>query len=679
MISGPGIAWLTALLGCPKVPLYPVNASFNVSDAAWFEEEQTLFVFWDVEAEQGLGDPSVIEITWATDDERVDWTPVTELEMVHTHEPVDCGIQALCGSASIHIELEPREVQVRLRYHQDGELSLEPNTIYNVVRAGDPHNSRSLQVYGVLDETNQYIQWRGRHIFPTLRNEQAQGLGLRRHFEIGEQVVGTATLPWDENPYGYGVGCPAAFDSVGDSSVETDARAEFNTEPLPLSASELPLICAESTVTDATGTFTTDAWARKNPQVRPAFPLLRSPVEETVRLEFFIAPCERVIDEDHEEMQRQRLLVPDLPAFCSEGWEEDLWVEELVVAMTDAIEAQRPAGQDMTLVIGLHRDEVGVALAVEEALAQVVPEERERSSPRVAGAWVFDSSARLLEDETLEPSVLWCPSRASETASGRSCPIQPNNPDLELGPFNFGTLPILPDRSAYLEFLETYSKRQAGEVLSLSLSAPQFATTTEHVDLGSFGAISFLSDEAIYAASSDAFSYCQVDSPLAVYIRSDLLASGELYELVREDCESGAIDPSFCEALAAGVLPLSSLPEWHASVGEERYDLGVFWDFPFLLHVEYESFLAGAASAFSFSVPFGIALDGESYLGSYIWTADSFDIEDELAHCTRFCDHPTFDTAGVYHVTDSFREAYATSCYRPSFPLTTDGGFPSDP
>ena len=679
MIPLPSIGLLTALLGCPKVPLYSVNAGFDVADVSWFEEEETLFIFWEVEAEQGIGENSVIEVTWATDEERVDWTPVSELELVHTHLEEDCGIDELCGSASVRVELEPREVQVRLRYHPEGELSLEPETVFNVVRAGPPHQSRSLIVYGVLDESNQWIQWRGRHQFPTLRNEQVEALGLRRQFEVGEQRAGAMPLDTAANPYSYGADCPDTFQAMGDSSVSTEDRAAFNDEPLPLTASALPMVCAPTTVRDATGTFTTTGWTRKNPEVRPAFPLLRSPVEETTRLDFFIEPCSRIIEEDHEEMQRQRLLLQDLPAFCADDWQEEGWVDELVVAMSDAIEDARPDGNDMVLVIGLHRDELGLALAVEDALAQVVPEERQRSSPRLAGAWVFDSNPRVLATPELESSVLWCPAPASETVPGRSCPIQPTSTDIELGPFTFGSLPILPDRGSYLDFLETYSKRQAGEVQTISLSAPEFATTTEHIDLGSFGAITFLNEEAISAAPSDAFSYCPVDSPLAVYVRSELLASPNLFELFAEDCESGALDPSFCEALSLGVLPLSSLPDWHAAVGEERYELGVYWDFPFYLFIEYEAFLSGAVSAFQFSVPFGIASDGESYLGSYIWTAETFNIEDELAHCTRFCDHPTFDSAGVYHVTDPFRSTYASSCFRPLYPRTTDGGFPSDP
>ena len=61
------VAIAASTASCWKVPITPVEAGFLQADAAWFEEEQTLFVFYEVEAQQGLGDPSVIEVTWSTD------------------------------------------------------------------------------------------------------------------------------------------------------------------------------------------------------------------------------------------------------------------------------------------------------------------------------------------------------------------------------------------------------------------------------------------------------------------------------------------------------------------------------------------------------------------------------------------------------------------------------------
>ena len=121
--------WLVAGLlfgvACTKVPVVDIAAGFVRADAAWFEGEETLFYFYNVHAEQGLGPTSVIEITWQTDDERVDWTPLSELPSVHTHLPVDCGVEALCGSHSLHVPLQPRNVELRLRYGEGVQMLLD--------------------------------------------------------------------------------------------------------------------------------------------------------------------------------------------------------------------------------------------------------------------------------------------------------------------------------------------------------------------------------------------------------------------------------------------------------------------------------------------------------------------------------------------------------------------------
>lgn len=676
---------LPVLMGstCSKVPLHDVEAQFLVADASWFEEEQTLFLFWRVEAQQGLGDPSVVEITYATDTERVDWTPVEDLPTVHSHLPVDCGSNALCGSTSLHVSLEPREVDIRLRYHREGELALQADAIFNVVGPGPPSRSRSLIVYGVFDETNQQIQWRGRHVFPTLRNQEATDLGLRRWFSVQDFRYGTAELATSSNRYGYGADCPEDFVPTELGPVETDQRAVFHPDTLPIEASPRSVVCAESTVTDALGPFTTTALAQKNPEVRTAFPLLRSPVYEAAPVKFMLEPCDRTISTEHEQMQRQRLQLEGVPVYCTDDWRDEDWSNTLAVALTEAVEEQRVEGEDMVLVIGLHRDESGLAEAVEQALLQVVPAERHRSSPRLAGAFVFDSDTRGLEEAELGQTTLWCPASTDTSdmpdASSRTCATIADMPDIDLGPFSFGMLQILPNRKQYLDFLDDYGVSQAGEVTSLHYLTPEFAATSEHVDLGDFGVVTFLNQESISADADDAFSYCVQEELSPVVLSSDLLSDPEIIQALLQYCAMGKLPEEMCAYLAMGMVPLSSLPEWHNLALESRYDLGLYWDFPFLVRMEYRAVLAGSATAFGLSVPFGFGSPAEGYYGSYYWLADEFSLDPMLSQCRRFCDHPTFDSAGAYHVNQSFREAYAADCYVPLFPQPGDGGWPIDP
>ncbi len=681
--------WLLLLgigaVSCSKVPLLDVNAGFSRADMAWFEEENTLFVFYEVSAEQGITEHSVVEVTYATDDGVVDWTPVSAFSTVHPHVPVDCGVNALCGSTSIAVDKPPREVGMRLRYHPDGELALDARAVFNRVGRGAPHSSRSLVVYGVFDEFNRQVQWRSRNQFPTVRNEEATELGLRRNLTISDMASGFLAAVASDNPYAYGVPCSGSFQDLGLGVVSTNARAVFHPDDVPPLASAASAICADATVEDATGTFTTTAYARKNPEVRPAFPLLRSPVDQATQISFFLQPCLRTINRDHEEMQRQRLQMEDVRATCIDDWTDPSFENRLVALFSDAIEAERVRGDDMVLAIAIHHDDSRVTDLVEGALARILPDERHRSTPRVAGGFVFDSEARELDDPDLSAYILWCPSildPSSVTVSSAAlatCAIAPDIPGLDLGPLSFGMLPVLAPREDYLKFIRDYSKRQAGSVLDLEWLAPRFATTTDHVDLGAFGVVTFLNDERISAEFDDAYSYCAPKNPLPVAFRSDFMASDAFSELIAEVCRQGDIQDDYCATLEAGVLPLEMLPEWHVLMHESGYELGVYWDFPYLLRMEYEAVVAGSISAVGLTVPFGFARDGETYYGSEVWRSDSFALDEVLTQCDRFCDFPTFDSAGVYQVHTPFSPVYQSNCYVPTFPTPADGGFPLDP
>jgi len=674
---------LLATASCRKVPLFDIGATFRLADATWFQEEQTLFLFAEVDALQGISENSVFEVSFTTDAGQTPWTPWDDFPQVHTHVPADCGADSMCGSASLHVPEEPREVQLRMRYHRDGALALDSDPKVNVVNAGDPFSNRSMLVYGVFDEGNRWVQWRGRHTFPTLRNQRVERLGLRRSLVVEDQRYGTLPPASSFNVYRYGAPCAPNMTPFPHPAVETTDRAKFNAAPLPEEAAAEPAVCGTSTVTDALGTFTAVAAARKNPEVMPAFPELRSPVRDATPIKFYLSPCNNEISAEHEAILRQRLQLQGVPTTCTDDWQRPGFVEALVVAFTDAVELEREKGNDMVLVIGLNQDEQGVSEALEDALVEVVPDERLRGSPRLAGAFVLDSTTWGLTLPRLEPVTLWCPATLSldlipDTASERSCPTVPDALSIKLGPFSLGSLPILPSRDQYLDFIETYSPSQAGEVTSLSFRVPEFATTTEFIGLGPMGAVTFLNDEKITASATDAFSFCIQEDPQLVLFRSDAL-SGLGQDNIQAFCEQFDLAQDFCEFAQFGAVPIDFLPDWHNVLGDENYELGIAWDFPFLLRLDYQLVTAASVTAFGVSVPFGFASEQEGTFGTLVWTADSYDLSESLDQCTRFCDHPTFDSASVYHVQDAFRTTYAQSCYRPVYPLTSDPGFPFDP
>ncbi|MCA9546723.1 MAG: hypothetical protein KC613_20095, partial [Myxococcales bacterium] len=578
-----------------------------------------------------------------------------------THVPVDCGPNTRCGSTSLAVPLPPRDVAVRLRYHRDGELTLDPDTQLNVVGAGPPHTNRSLLVYGVFTEDNRAVQWRGRHLFPTLRNEEVTRLGLRRRFVV-DRVATRAEAPDAEgNPYRYGTDCPDAAD-LGWVGVSTEDRAAFSPEDVPETALADAALCARATVFDATGPFATAAVARKNPQVRPAFPLLRSPIREAQPLKYLLAPCERSISAAHRRMQIQRLQLEDAAVFCTDGLAGDDLVQALRARFNADVEVARADGEDLVLVVGWHHDDRTLSAAVEAAVGEVVVAERQRNTPRVAGAFVLDSYAWQIQDPDVGALTLWCPSTLSEddvanlgvgALTSLVCALPDFQLELTLGPFTIGALPILPDRQRFLDFLDTYSEAEAGEVRTLTYQAPELPPNAEHVQVDPLGTATFFNDEAIATEPGQTFSYCQVDDEYpGVVFRSE--ATGQM-------------------------LPVALLPAWHLVFAERRYELGLVWDFPFRLVMEYVQYGALAVSAFSASLPLGIGVDVTQEYGSALWDSGEFPLARTLLQCDRWCGHPTFDAGGVYQINDGFSPTYLTRCYAPDFPQRGDGGFPRDP
>ncbi len=667
-----GVFIAGGLTGC-KVPLTDIFARFVIADAAWFAEEETLFLFYEVEAEQGISEDSLVEIRFVTDDGVVDWVELSTLEAVHTHVPVDCGPNTVCGSRSLHIPLEPREVQLRLRYHREGELTLDPQTNYNVIGPGPAHTNRSLLVYGVFTEENRGVQWRARHLFPTLRNMEVERLGLRRLFTVSNISRGGPAPFVLGNRYLYGAQCDDPV-RLGWQEVETEDRAIFSPEELGEEAFEHETVCARATVYDPTGPFAASAFARKNPEVRPAFPLLRSPIEEAVPIKYMLTPCNRTISQVHYDMQEQRLLMQGISPYCIDLWESDdedvvaAAVADFVARVNADVEAVRGGGQDMILVMALHHDDdPAMAATLEQALAGILLPERQRSTPRVAGGFVLDSYSYSLTDLTVGATTLWCPSGIDfdeddledgtvvppAGLSSLICALPDVTLNFSLGPFDLGAVPILPNRQAYLNFIDIYSPDQAGEMRDLTFLAPQVPPNAEGLDLPPFGSVTFFDDEIISAEADDSFSYCETpEETSTAFFRSSVL-------------------PIF--------LPIASLPEWHAIFRETTYGLGLGWEFPYLLELEYEAVAALAVSAFTLSLPLGLGVTVEQDYGSQVWKTGEFPLAETLTQCTRFCAHPTFDGAGIYQVADQFDLTYRNQCYAPVFPERGDDGFPHDP
>ncbi|MFL5320121.1 MAG: hypothetical protein ACJ790_10740, partial [Myxococcaceae bacterium] len=368
--------------------------------------------------------------------------------------------------------------------------------------------------------------------------------------------------------------------------------------------------------------------------------------------------------DDHRAMQVQRLQLENSPEICIDDWQTPGFADSLAAKFRTRIDAERTVGDDMVLTFSIHHDDTTGQLdaLIEQALNQILPFEANKSSPRVVGAFVFDSFGHTIGVDALKRLVLWCPANLPakdlDTIPGnsvRDCPAVPDQPDLVVGPIKLNQAPILPTRDQYLTFIGKYGVAQAGKMKTLTFRAPVLTPLSVNVPIGEFGVATFFNNEVVTAASTDKFSYC-----------------------ADEDGSSAPI-VFRVPALSPDPLPLSALPEFQAQFPQTNYALGLAWDFPYLLRLDYEVVVAGAASAYSFTVPFGIATTNTKTAGTEVWSQSEFPIGKALIRCTRFCDHPTFDSDEVYNVGLAFDPTFRGQCYRPKFPRVGDDGFPHDP
>jgi hypothetical protein len=700
------VAWSTALAtnsGCEnweeatRVPLVAVNAGFDLADAVWFEEERTLFVFWRFAADQGLGPTSRIEIGIVTASGERPILPVADYTPVHRHVGVDCGVRGRCGSVSIALDEEPLAVPIQLRWHEEGQLVLGQDADLTIVRAGRPWLQRSAVVYGVFDGDNARVQWRLRHQFPNLGNHDVEALGLRRSFVVRDPRVGDlddlARAGFVDNPWGYALfaSCPAEFVVHDEGPLSTDDRAIFSTVPVDDALVTRQVVCADADVTDATGTFTTTALARRNPDVVPAFPFLRTPVTDARPLRLTLVTCNNVVSEPHLQMQQQRLL-HDGAVECVDDLDDPGQQGAFTARLTELVERERPAGDDLIFSVVLNREDVDedVAIALEQALNDVLVEERAKTSPRAVGAIVYDSATFPTRIAAAKPYLLWCPgdpgindltdfadpdvlNQIYHCAINLDVALPIDLPE-PLDRLTIAQLPLLATRRQYLNYVALFGEGAVGATDKLTLLAPRRGADARDVALGftsvepdnpldpfpvdprsPFGSTdlaTFFDDEVLTVLPEETLSVCAGEASVHVVVQANA--------------------DEFPQSLDA-------LPARHASDPQPRYLLGLRWDGAFYVRFDYRAVIAGATEVVGLTLPFAPSLPGTVNFREKLWTAASFDLRDELTKCRRFCDHPTFDNAGIYQVLQPFSPTYDNGCYAPCFPTPADGGFPDDP
>jgi hypothetical protein len=468
--------------------------------------------------------------------------------------------------------------------------------------------------------------------------------------------------------------------------LETDARAIFSASPIDPALVTRQTVCADVDVTDATGTFTATALARRNPDVVPGFPFLRTPVTAARPLQFDLVTCNNVVEPAHLQMQQQRLL-HDTATICVDNVDEPGRQAALAARINATIDAERVVGDDLVLTVVLNREDAdeGVAVAVEAALQDVLAEERTKTSPRAVGAVVYDSASFEQRRPEAKPYLLWCPAafgiddlvelvdpsvlnQLYHCAVSLDVAVPVDLPE-PLDRLTVAQLPLLSTRRQFASYVARFGEGAVGETTKLTFLAPRRGADARDVVIGggiddptgildpfspfsSTDIATFFDDEYLTLLPEESLSVCAGDASAHVVAQADLDETP---------------------------LSLTELPTRHENDPRARYQLGLRWDGAFYVRFDYRAVIGTTTEVVGLTLPFSPSLPGSVSFREDLWTAATFDLRNELLKCRRFCDHPTFDSAGIYQVQVPFSPGYANDCYAPVFPKPGDGGFPDDP
>ncbi|SMF71095.1 hypothetical protein [Pseudobacteriovorax antillogorgiicola] len=634
-----------------KVPLIKQDVVLSDFQTFWFASEQTLFVFYTIENSHGISPDARVDINLSPFADSSAWQDTALISNVHQHESAICGDNVWCQSLSIRIESGiPQRIDLRYLYHQDGELAEQYSSTPLAMDRVYPDTNDSYQIYGVFDESNRYVQWRGWHNFPGMNQNQVINYGLRRSFTTAGGYVGSSSLVVNiENPtlYGQLIDC-TSFDSftseLGESS---NGDPYWYLSQLGESYDENPWVCSEATVPTGSGSRTRNAIARKNPEFTAVMENLSLRFEESNSVKVLLAAClDGNYDSDYLDFQTKRMLFDRSAAdVCidDEGFNRVTVADYLESRILDA---RSQSSQEVSLMIVLHHtmaeDAADIQAELENALITLLAD----AALGLKGIFVYDSYPKAASALEFLAQGVWCPTLNSDGTTLGSCFLSP--PNFVRGPLEVRVAPALPSYENYRE-LDDNQKNDI-DVKRIRFSVP---TASQGSLLSVFDSDSFefrFADplDVITVGSDHALSYCPLEDESQALAFADATVD----------------DPS---EYAAGLL--FGLPPVHYLRDEERsYVLGVQLAYPFLLEFEYSTTARlGPKNVVSY-VAIQNRFSSTETVGDPRFLMDEIAVGDALKHCLRFCDQPAFNDQTEYNFTNSWDVEYQNACHRPTYP-----------
>ncbi len=610
--------------------------------AYYYEGEQTLFVFYSLQKPDNFKQAGALE--WSTS-RRGDqtWQDVATGSWVHSHRQTSCGEGLICNSFSVSMKTNPSTLSLRYRYDEGGQDA----DVFFIPVARMAATQKSFLIFGSFANDQRSVVWEGRHLFPDLSQEDVARFGLVRTFSVNETHALAMSLQ------------PELTNSTLYDSIETCPGLLLNSSVLKGTTLEglwVPRlvpdesvtpysgVCAKTEVVIGTGNYAAVAFARKNPIVESLPGKLGIEVAEAQPVNLVLAPCTSPTDPNYLSFQMQEMLMPkDTPSIC---WDAADFASNWQTLMNRLL-SENPSVPKYLRLVWHHSLEGKKRLPVESAIDTLLSQ-LYQSFPKLAGTFLYDSSLRASRNPELFRYTVWCRLDSTvEDDNADYCGLllskRNQDPTVSLDTNVFPTLAEFNANGNFknntVEKMQVYAPVRGEGVRILPFSAGNGP--------GYFG--TFYTGDVLNLLATDRLSYCNKNDSV-----------GNFAFLTAPDNDQPGLP---------AIGPLAGLSRNHELRNKDStYNIGMTWTNPFLVALDIrQKIKVNAIVKFILNIP--DALQSQQSFGETLWYQGSYSYDAVLTRCSRYCEHPAYDSTGIYHYESTWNQEYGTRCYEPKIPV----------
>ncbi|MGE0173757.1 MAG: hypothetical protein AB7T49_13250 [Oligoflexales bacterium] len=645
-----------ALLSCSKQPLRDDRGSIEFATIHWFENEGVAYLFFRVnEDTRRFWAPNFdIEYDYIDEEGTAQHAKRDDIYSepgVHEHQTVACGKKLTCGSYSFRLPGRLVDATLRFAYDKSDSITLQNELSVQNHLKDNGANSYSALMYGVFNEENDRVQVRTYHNFGLPSNDEIPAYGMKRKFLITGTEVFDTTLDEIaehalavESPTLF----PASFCNVADQTQE--AVISGNDTWLQNSFDDGQIargVCFSGTPLDQDENALGEeflGYARRNPVVSRGDFTYETPLTETVNIPVIVDVCPdepfsaELRDEEFFEYQKYIVNQSDAPTdVCIRLGKLNEFKTELADVLASKLSDAKQASsgnKDFVFIVVFHqrlaKEFVTFHSALAGELTTIVSQEVVRDSPRLVGAFIYESDIFFKPTAVQQKYLLWCPQEqlnpedVQDLGAKENCTILPSA-KLDLKIINFVTpLGPFPSLAGYRDYLKKYDDKGLASGPKLKFySVPQNVNTRTD----SKGTVTFFSGERFAIGADERAKFC-FDETTAGFDSLRFRKFG-----------SADSEPNLTYQNINKV--------WLSDSAQGEYSIGVYWDFPFVGGVQYKSTVHGQILSIA---PYTKSSRAYEALGDEKWRQTTWDIGSLVQHCRQYCDNPFFDEAGNYQI-----------------------------